>query len=145
MAEERNTMTTDYSKPLPQPVNPEFTSPFWEATKRGELVLPRCRTCSDVFFYPREVCPNCLSSDLEWVAASGKGRVYAYTIVHQPANPAFREETPYVYAMIQLDEGPRMVSNLVDCPHEEISINMPVAAVFDEVTPETTLVKFRPA
>ena len=138
-------MTTEYSKPLPRPVNPELTRPFWDAAKRNELVLPNCRTCANVFFYPREVCPNCLSSDLEWVTVSGKGRVYSYTIIHQPVNPNFREDAPYIYAMIQLDEGPRMVSNLIDCANDAVSINMPVAAAFDSVTPDVTLVKFRPA
>ena len=138
-------MTTEYNKPLPIPINPQLTAPFWEGARRGELVLPRCRTCSTVFFYPRELCPECLSSDLDWVTASGRGRVYSYTIVHQPAHPTFRADSPYVYAIVQLDEGVRMVSNIVDCPHDELAINMPVAAVFDAVTPETTLVKFRPA
>ncbi len=138
-------MTTEYNKPLPVPINPQFTAPFWEGARRGELVLPRCRTCSTVFFYPRELCPECLSSDLDWVAASGRGRVYSYTIVHQPAHPSFRADSPYLYAIVQLDEGVRMVSNIVDCPHDELAINMPVVAVFDAVTPETTLVKFRPA
>ena len=138
-------MTTEYNKPLPVPINPQLTAPFWEGARRGELVLPRCRTCSTVFFYPRELCPECLSSDLDWVTASGRGRVYSYTIVHQPAHPSFRADSPYLYAIVQLDEGVRMVSNVVDCPHDELAINMPVAAVFDAVTPETTLVKFRPA
>ena len=137
-------MATDYDKPLPRGINPELTAPFWEAAGRGELVLPRCRTCSTVFFYPRELCPDCLSSDLDWVPASGKGRVYSYTIIHQPAHPTFRGDSPYVYAIIQLDEGPRMVSNIVDCPNDDVSINMPVVAAFDAVTPDTTLVKFRP-
>ena len=137
-------MTTEYNKPLPVSVNPELTAPFWEAARRGELVLPRCRTCSTVFFYPRELCPECLSSDLDWVTASGRGRVYSYTIVHQPAHPSFRADSPYVYAIVQLDEGVRMVSNIVDCPHDELAINMPVVADFDAVTPDTTLVKFRP-
>ena len=138
-------MTTEYNKPLPVPINPQLTAPFWEGARRGELVLPRCRTCSTVFFYPRELCPECLSSNLDWVAASGRGRVYSYTIVHQPAHPSFRADSPYLYAIVQLDEGVRMVSNVVDCPHDELAINMPVVAVFDAVTPETTLVKFRPA
>ena len=138
-------MTTEYNKPLPVPINPQLTAPFWKGARRGELVLPRCRTCSTVFFYPRELCPECLSSDLDWVTASGRGRVYSYTIVHQPAHPTFRGDSPYVYAIIQLDEGVRMVSNIVDCPHDELAINMPVVADFDAVTPDTTLVKFRPA
>ena len=82
-------MTTTYSKPLPVSMNPELSRPFWEATKRHELVLPRCKTCSNTFFYPREICPSCMSDDLDWTPASGRGRLYSFTIVHQTAHPAF--------------------------------------------------------
>ncbi len=138
-------MTTEYNKPLPNPVNAELTRPFWEAAQRHELVMPRCKTCANLFFYPRESCPNCLSDDLEWVPVSGTGRVYSYTVVYQPANPAFQDEVPYIYAMIQLDEGPRMISNLVQCPIEAAKVDMPVTAIFEDVTPEVSLVKFKPA
>ena len=138
-------MTTEYKKPLPIPANEELTRPFWEAAKRHELVMPRCKTCSDIFFYPREVCPNCLSDDLEWVPVSGKGRLYSYTVVHQPANRAFQPDAPHIFVMVQLDEGPRMVSNLVECPVEDAKVDMAVEAVFDDVTDEVTLVKFKPA
>ena len=137
-------MTTAYTKPLPNPPNPDLTKPFWEATKRHELVMPRCKTCSNLFFYPRELCPHCLSPDFEWVPISGKGRVYSYTVVHQPVHPAFREDVPYLFAIIQLDEGLRFISNIVECPIEDVTIDMPVVATFDDVTSEVTLVKFRP-
>ena len=107
--------------------------------------MPRCKTCSNLFFYPREVCPTCLSSDLEWVPVSGNGKLYSYTVVHQPGIPSFQEDSPYIFAMVQLDEGPRMVANLVECPVEEAKMDMPVTVVFDDVTPEVTLVKFKPA
>ena len=138
-------MTSTYDKPLPFPTNPELSEPFWEAAKRHELVIPRCKRCSNLHFYPRELCPICLSSDLEWVPVSGRGRVYSFTVVYQPANRAFVEETPYVYAMIQLDEGPRMISNVIETPSEQVKVDMAVVAVFDDVTPEVTLVKFKPA
>jgi uncharacterized OB-fold protein len=86
-----------------------------------------------------------LSTNLEWVKVSGRGRLHSYTIVQQPANAAFRDDVPYVYAVIQLDEGPRLVSNMVQCDHDALQVDMPVEAVFDDVTPECTLVKFRPA
>jgi hypothetical protein len=86
-----------------------------------------------------------LSTNLEWVKVSGRGRLHTYTIVHQPANPAFRDDVPYVYAVVQLDEGPRMVSNIVECPLDALKVDMPLEAVFDDVTPEWTLVKFKPA
>ncbi len=138
-------MTTEYKKPLPLPANPELTKPFWEAAKRHELVLPRCKKCNHLFFFPREVCPVCLSPELEYAQVSGKGRLHTFTVVHQPGNPAFNDDVPYIYAVIQLDEGPRMISNLVDCSIEDAKVDMPVTVVFDDVTPEWTLVKFKPA
>ena len=138
-------MAAEYNKPLPRPLNPELTRPFWEAAQRHELVMPRCKTCDQLFFYPRSECPRCLGSDLEWVGVSGRGRLHSFTIVNQPANAAFRDDVPYVYAVVQLIEGPRMISNLVECDVESVSVDMPVEAVFDDVTPEWTLVKFKPA
>ena len=138
-------MTTEYTKPLPSPANAELSKPFWEATKQHELILPHCNACSHTFFYPRETCPNCLSDDLGWVQASGKGRVHTFTIIRQPANAAFHEDIPYIYSMIELEEGPRMITNVVECGVEDVKINMPVTVVFDDVTPDVTLPKFRPA
>jgi uncharacterized OB-fold protein len=138
-------MATAYSKPLPRPISPELTRPFWEAAKRHELVMPRCTTCDHLFFYPRSECPCCLSNHLEWVRVSGRGRLHTYTIVYQPANAAFRDDTPYIYAVVQLDEGPRVVSNVVQCDLDAVKVDMPLEAIFDDVTPECTLVKFKPA
>jgi uncharacterized OB-fold protein len=138
-------MAADYTKPLPRPINPELTRPFWEAAKRHELVMPRCTTCAHIFFYPRSECPRCFSTALEWVPVSGRGRLHSFTIVYQPANAAFKDDAPHVYAVVQLDEGPRMVSNVVQCDPEAVRVDMPLVAVFDDVTPEWTLVKFTPA
>jgi uncharacterized OB-fold protein len=138
-------MTAEYSKPLPRPLNPEFTRPFWEATKRHELIVPRCTMCDHLFFYPRSECPRCLSSNIAWAPVSGRGRLYSFTIVNQPAHPAFRDDAPHVYAIVQLDEGPRMISNVIECDHADLQVDMPLVAVFDDVTPEWTLVKFKPA
>jgi len=138
-------MTAEYSKPLPRPLNPVFTKPFWEATKRHELIVPRCTMCDHLFFYPRSECPRCLSSNIVWAPVSGRGRLYSFTIVNQPVHPAFRDDAPHVYAIVQLDEGPRMISNVVECDHADLQVDMPLIAVFDDVTPEWTLVKFKPA
>jgi uncharacterized OB-fold protein len=138
-------MTTEYRKPLPNPAHWPASQRFWEAAKRHELLMPRCKRCDRLFFYPREVCPNCLNADLDWQKVSGLGRLFSFTVIHQPANPAFQEDVPYVYAMVQLDEGPRMIANLVDCPPSEAQVDMRVQAVFDDVTPDWTLVKFKPA
>ena len=138
-------MATAYSKPLPRPLSPEVTKPFWEAAKRHELVIPRCTRCDHLFFYPRSECPRCLSNHLEWMQVSGRGRLHTYTVVYKPANAAFRDDTPYIYAVVQLDEGPRMVSNVVQCEIDAVRVDMPLEAIFDDVTPEWTLVKFKPA
>ncbi len=134
-------MTTEYAKPLPAPS--ELTQPYWDATKRHELVIQRCKACAKYFFYPRELCPNCHSLSYEWAPISGRGRVYSFTSPRDPAHPAFRESIPYIYAIIQLEEGPRMISNIIDCPFEECQVDMPVQAVFDDVADDITLVKFR--
>ena len=107
--------------------------------------MPRCKSCRHMFFYPREQCPQCFSAELEWVKVSGRGRLYTYTVVRRPADPAFNDDVPYVFAVVELEEGPRMVSNVVECGIDAVKIDMPLAAVFDDVTPEWTLVKFRPA
>ena len=138
-------MVAEYRKPLPNPLHAETSRPFWEAAKLHELLMPRCRLCDRLFFYPREVCPVCLRAEIDWQPVSGRGRLHSYTVIHQPANPAFRGDAPYVYAMVQLDEGPRMIANLVDCAPDAVQIDMPLVATYDDVTPEVTLVKFRPA
>jgi uncharacterized OB-fold protein len=136
----------DYDKPLPRPADPALTEPFWEATKRHELVIPRCKPCNAFFWYPRQACPNCLSEDWEYEPVSGNGRVHTYTIVRQAQNPIFNEEVPYAYAMIQLDVGVRMISNLIDVEVPEgVEVDMPVEVVFEDVTDEWTLPKFKPA
>ena len=136
-------MMTTYSKPLPQPI--PVSKEFWEAAKRHELRLQHCKNCDVHIFYPREVCPQCLLSDLEWVKASGRGRVHSYTIMRHADIPGFLSDVPYILAIVELEEGPRMLSNLVDCGIEDVKMDMPVTAVFDDVTPEVSLVKFKPA
>ena len=137
--------TTERPKPMPRPEHRALTAPFWEAAKRHELVCQRCVKCASWIFYPREQCPTCFSTDLEWAPVSGEGRVFAYTIVYQPANTAFEPDAPYAYAIVQLDEGVRLPTNIVDCPLDDVKVDMPVTVVFDDVSPEWTLVKFRPA
>ncbi len=137
-------MTAEYRKPLPRPIDPEFTKPFWDAAKRHELVIPRCKRCDHFFFYPRSECLRCFSTDIEWAKVSGQGRLHSFTVVRQPADPSFMADVPYVYALVQLNEGPRMVSNVVECAIEDLKVDMPLTAVFDELTSEWTLVKFKP-
>ncbi len=133
----------DYKKPLPRPTATSL--PFWAAAKRHELQIQRCGSCGAHIFYPREVCPECLSSDLQWIKVSGKGTVYSYTIARAPTHPAFAEEVPYVIAIVELAEGPHLTTNITGCKPDEVRVGMPVVATFDDVTPEMTLVKFCPA
>ncbi|MEE8414082.1 MAG: Zn-ribbon domain-containing OB-fold protein [Dehalococcoidales bacterium] len=131
-----------YNKPLPY-VHEE-TRPFWEGTKRHEVLIQRCKDCGKFRFYPRSTCIYCLSDNTEWVKVSGKAKVYSFTIAYRPARPAFADDAPYNVAIIELEEGIRMISNIVDCANEDIKVDMPVEVVFDDVTPEITLLKFKP-
>ena len=133
----------EYTKPLPRPT--PASEPFWEAAKRHELHLQRCGSCGAYLFYPREVCAECLSSELSWVQVSGQGTVYSYTIAQAPTHPAFADDVPYIVAIVELAEGPRITTNIVDCELGAVKIGMPVVATYDDVTPEMSLVKFRPA
>ncbi len=131
-----------YTKPLPH--LDEENRPWWEALKRHELYLQRCRDCGALRYYPRALCPECLSSRTEWLRARGTGTVYTFTITYQNATPGFRESLPYVLAYVELDEGLKLLTNIIDCAPEQVRIGMPVTVVFDDVTPEVTLAKFRP-
>ena len=136
-------MSVEYSKPLPSP-SPD-SRPFWEAAKRHELQLQFCRTCSVFIYYPRHLCPQCLGGDLAWRSVSGKGTVYSFTVVRRPPNKAFTGDVPYVLAIVELAEGPRLTTNIIDCAPDVVRCGMPVEVRFDDVTPDVTLVKFRPA
>ena len=135
-------MTSAYDKPIPIPSNGDLTKPFWEAAKRGEFIIPYCNSCSTLFFYPREVCPNCFSKDLDWKKMSGKGHVYTYTHVRQAVHPSFQSANGHIYAIVQLDEGPKIPSGISGCEPKEVYVDMPVSVVFDDITEDYTLVKF---
>ena len=131
---------SEYMKPLPKPT--PTSRPFWDAARRHELKLQRCSACAAFIYYPRERCPHCFSDRLSWERVSGRGKVYSYTVVRRASSRAFAE--PYVLAIVELDEGPRMTTN-IDAAPEKVKVGMPVVAEFDDVTPEHTLVKFKPA
>lgn len=136
-------MSGDYNKPLPVPS--PVTEPFWRAACRHELVLQRCHACGRYVYYPRALCPHCLSDDLRWTPVSGRGSVYSFTVARRPTASVFADWVPYVIAVIELEEGPRMTTNVVGCAPEDVRIGMAVEVVFEDVTDEVTLVKFRPA
>lgn len=131
---------TALDKPLP--IIDPGSRPFWDAAKEHRLSIPRCRSCENHFFYPREFCPICHSDELEWVDASGRGTVYSFTIVRKPAGPAFAADIPYIVAMIALDEGPRMLTNLIVGDVGAVRIGDRVEVRFIDVTEDVTLPKF---
>jgi uncharacterized OB-fold protein len=132
------------ASPLPFPVPNPDNAGFWEACRRGELRLQRCTPCRAWRHHPRPMCPQCGSLDYEWALASGRGAVHTFTIVHRPTLPAFEDRLPYNVVAVRLDEGVYMVSNLVDCRLEDIRIGLPVEVVFEPLTEEIALPKFRP-
>lgn len=133
----------EYKGPIPKPT-PE-TLPFWEGTRRGKLLLQFCRSCRQHYFYPRPLCRHCLSRDVEWVEASGRGRLHTYVISMRPGRSA-PLPPPYIVAIVELDEGPRLMSNLVgvEPDPERIPCDMPVEVVFEAISDEITLPRFRP-
>jgi len=129
-------------RPLPQPY--QDTATYWAAAKEHRFVIQKCSDCGEHQFYPRGVCSHCLSSVLEWKTASGMGTVYSFTVNHRAPHPGFTGMTPFVTAIVALAEGPRMMTNIVDCDPETVAINMPVEVTFDDVTGDVTLPMFRP-
>lgn len=134
----------DYKKPLPQ-ADP-VTQPYWDSLKAHAMQIQRCNDTGKFFFYPRGLSPFTLSGNISWEPVSGKGTLYAYTIVQLNRAPGFADELPYVVALIELDEGVRLMSNLIDVTPdpESVKIGMPVELVYDDVTDDITLPKFRP-
>lgn len=131
--------------PFPAPVPGEDNQPFWDALKRGELLLQECTSCGAVQHPPRAMCAECGSFERGWRRASGRGTVYSYIVTHQPIHPAYQGFTPYAVVLVELEEGPRMTTNLVDVPHDQIEIGMPVEVVFEPLDEEITLPLFRRA
>ena len=141
MAEE----TKEIPKPLPEitPVN----KPFWEEAASGKLVIQRCGDCHAWIWCPRPACVECGSEKLQWIALSGRGKVFAFTVIREVVGRAlrgFEKDIPYVTAWIDLEEGPRICSNIVGCPIEKVAIGMAVEAVFEAAGSGIFLPKFKP-
>jgi uncharacterized OB-fold protein len=115
---------------------------YWEGINAGKLRIQRCDACARAIFYPRSLCPHCHSDQLFWFTASGKGSIYSYTVAHQ-AFGAFAGEAPFVVAIIELEEGARMMSRIVDSPRERITIGAPVSVTFAQIEEGMTLPYFR--
>lgn len=134
-------------KPLPA-VTPE-TKPFWDAAAQQKLVMQRCHECNAWVWTPRPSCNECGSDKVEWTPMSGRGEVYSFTVIRQiagrAASQAFQSDIPYVVAWVDLDEGPRMITNIIGCPVEDVAIGMKVAVVFEQASNDVWLPKFKPA
>jgi uncharacterized OB-fold protein len=133
---------TDYTRPLPRVT--ADNRPFWEAARRHVLALQRCDDCGHFRYPPAPVCPECLSEHATWTPASGRGVVTTFVIVHKPYFASFAADLPYNVVQVQLDEGPRLTANLVGVANADLRIGAAVEVVFDDVTPDVTLPRFRP-
>jgi uncharacterized protein len=136
------TQQTQTTLPAPAPaVNPE-TKTFWDATAEGKLLLPKCDKCQTIIWYPRQFCPECSSFDVSWIEASGKGTIYSYTI-NRRGQGDYRD-LAYVLAYVELAEGPRVLTNIVDCEPEQVKVGQAVEVVFHDTGKGTALPRFRP-
>lgn len=141
-ATEQTAEAVPYTKPLPDPT--AASKPFWDAAREHRLLIQRSKKTGKAVFYPRLVSPFGPDDELEWLEASGHGTVYSYTVAHRPTAPQWAADPPYVIAIVELDEGAHMTTNIVGCDPGAVQIGMRVVAVYDDVTPDVTLVKFRP-
>ena len=131
---------------LPMPFIDEDNRPYWEACKRHEMVMQKCSDCGKFRFPPHVMCPYCNSFRSEWPKVSGKGHVFSWIVVHPPVLPVFKDRTPFPVVLIELEEGTRLVSHLLDCGAEETEIGMPVELdSFEDVSEEIALPMFRRA
>ena len=130
-------------KPVPKPY-PD-TAAYWQAAASNQLLIQKCLDCGELQFYPRGVCKSCLSSSLSWQQASGRATVYTFTVNYRAPHPGFVDDLPFVTAIVELSEGVRMLTNIVQCDPDQVTIGMPVRVVFDKLTDDIALPKFRPA
>jgi uncharacterized OB-fold protein len=127
------------------PVPTAETADYWEACRRRELLLQRCRGCGRVQFHPRVLCGGCAGRELDWMRASGRGRVKSFSIVRRPVSPAYAGDGPYALLLVELEEGPTMMSTLTGCAPERAFVGMPVTVVFEDWPEGVTMPRFRPA
>jgi uncharacterized protein len=134
---------SQYQKPLPAVSS--LNKPYWEGLKHRELRLQKCDACAEVWYPPSPICPACWSRNVTWTRLSGRGRVSSWVVFHQSYFRGYDGEIPYNVAEVELDEGPRLLTNLVNVANDKIHAGMPVEIVFDDVTDEITLAKFKPS
>ncbi len=121
------------------------TQPFWDGLKEGRFLLRHCNACSHDYYYPRPFCPSCWSDDVSWKQASGRGKIYTYSVVHVNDLPPFNERVPYVAAIVELEEGPRLMTNIEDVPFEELRADLPVVVEYKAISDDVTIPVFHRA
>ena len=121
---------------LDLPAVEDETRPYWEAAKQGRLLIKSCNACGEVHHYPRPFCPTCWSEDVDWQEVSGRGTVYTYSIVFRNDLPPFNEWGTYFPAIVELDEGPRLMTNIVDADADDLRVGLPVEVRFRDLTDE---------
>jgi uncharacterized protein len=129
-------------KPVPEP--DEASQPFFAGALQGTLMIQRCDSCGAFLAPGGHACTECLSEALAWVAASGRGTLHTFGIMHQRYHPAFAGEIPYNIAVVELAEGPRLNSNIVECRNEDLRVGMPLTVVFERMSADVAIPKFRP-
>ncbi|MEO7020181.1 MAG: Zn-ribbon domain-containing OB-fold protein [Ktedonobacteraceae bacterium] len=118
------------------------SQPYWDGIAQGELRIQRCDSCARAVFYPRALCPYCHENKLSWIVATGKGTIYSYTVAHQGFG-SFAQDIPYVIAIVELAEGARMMTRIIDAPRERVAIGVPVQVTFVSISEDITLPYFR--
>ena len=137
--------------PEPPPITPPMPQPesdfYWEKCKAHELWLRHCKGCDKAYFYPRDICPHCFSRDTDWIQSSGRGTLHTFSIVHRGPTPAFQGRAPYVVALVEVESGARIPTNLVEVEPDpaSIKVGMAVEVVFEDLNDTISLPKFRPA
>ena len=136
------TETADYQKPIPIP--DEASKPFFDGARQHRLMIQQCSACGAVMWPVKSHCDKCLSASVTWVQASGKATLYTFALMHQIYHPGFAAEVPYNIAQVDLEEGLRILTNIVGCPNADLQIGMPLEVTFEDISDEVTLPKFTP-
>lgn len=131
------------NRPVPQP--DLLTTPYWEQLRQGRFALPHCQSCGRYHFYPRDECPHCGSDRIAWSAATGLGTVYSFSVVHRAPGPAFKDDVPYVVAIVETDEGPHLLSRVVGVEPDAVRIGMRVRVRLVAIAEDAVLPLFEPA
>ncbi|NIB38056.1 Zn-ribbon domain-containing OB-fold protein [Pseudomaricurvus alkylphenolicus] len=134
---------SNYQKPLP--VIQPHSAAFWEGTRQHKLMIQHCRDCDSNIFYPRKHCPECWSENLDWIESSGKAKVFSFSVTYEGLEPMFQQDLPIILAWVDLPEGVRMCTNLLNCDPDEIEIGMEVDVVFQQATEDITIPYFTPS